>query len=159
MDVDLIVDPCDTYGRSWASHMCRMVNQLKQQNSNLFQVNVGDNHTICVGDHYQVYGWGLTDKNQLCKYSKLGYDDPIEIGGKMKLNQANYIKTGGCHNLAYNKSKNHLYLWGENCRAQLGLGHCREMNGIICLDKMLDGKTLIDSDAKCDMSAVVREDG
>ena len=133
--------------------------ESKQNNDGLLQTTIGDNHSLAVNNSGKVYGWGFTDKSQLGKYDLKGVGAPIELHKKMKLTNSNFVCAGSMHNMAYNKKDNRLIVWGDNSRAQLGLGHFKDMGGIISLETVVKKSKLVHCEVRCDMNAIVKEDG
>lgn len=102
--------------------------QLSFFNKDILQISCAWCHTICLDNHYDMFGWGNNNCGQLCERELSEYTTPIEI----KFFKENGIKIisvkcGYIHSMFLSLS-NEIYVCGSNDCYQLGFGYSRSFN-------------------------------
>jgi len=127
--------------------------------SDLQLIDVGEAHTVAASNLTRVYSYGWNDCYQLGKpIDKRKYIySPSPINLPIEQARAKSLAVGDNHNLLVDAYGN-LYVWGDNSKGQLGLGHSRDMPKISILD-FLQNDTISEIKAKGNNSLVVTEQG
>lgn len=158
IDFDCYVDTSDIYSRSWAVDFLNYLNMLKEKNSRLLHLEVGETFTLAVDDDLKIFSWGMNDSCQLGRSTKIEKPETF-YPAATKVTSSLFprvVSCGDSHTLMVDYSNN-LYVWGSNSSGQFGLGHPREVTNIVHL-KSFGYKTHMIA-AKGNQSYLVTQDG
>jgi hypothetical protein len=139
IDFDCQVDTSDVYENSWAVDFLNFHQMVKQTNSRLLHLEVGESFTLAMTDDFKVFSWGLNDFCQLARkiVPTATHNDPAhckvlgEISPRM-------LASGDEHTVMVDYC-NETYVWGGNMAGQLGIGHSREPRAVIKLTSLKQG--------------------
>jgi myosin-5 len=158
IDFDCFADTSDIYRRGWAVDFLNYLSSVGGRNCRMMSLEVGDSFTLGIDDDLKIYSWGLNDMNQLGRTpdpSKADSDFP-NINRKMSNLIPRMIASGDNHTLMVDYS-NELYVWGSNIQGQFGLGHPRDVFGIVHLKTL--GNKIHSIAAKGNKNYVLTEKG
>jgi alpha-tubulin suppressor-like RCC1 family protein len=157
IDFDCQVDTSDVYENSWAVDFLNFFQNVKQSNSRLLHLEVGESFTFAVTDDMKLYSWGLNDYCQLARKisSSVTHYEPAqckifsEVCPRM-------LACGDEHTIMVDYA-NETYVWGGNMAGQLGIGHSREPRSVIKLTSLKQGVKYVASKGR--KSYLVSNDG
>lgn len=157
IDFDCQTDTSDSYAQSWSVDFLNFIQLTKANNSRLMCLEVGHSFSLAVSDELKIFNWGLNDSRQLAKgiTSYGDHHSPCVSKTLMNLNPR-VIASGDDHTIMIDY-KNDVYMWGDNKKGQLGLGHPRKVKSVVKMTSM--GKNLKTAVAKGKQTYVVTGDG
>jgi Regulator of chromosome condensation (RCC1) repeat len=160
LDIDPIIDPKDTYNSLWSIPFLSFMRKAREEYaSNLMGLTVGESHTIAYTDNSKFYNWGGSNLFQLGFFDSFSKTYPKENDLNIPLNSANFVMAGNNHTLMYSAAHGKLLSWGDNSYGQLGLGHFSSIKGLLDISHLLKNKEAKQLDSKCDLNALLLEDG
>jgi len=159
LDVDVLTDTSLIYDPMWSLQVLHLQNECNPSGSDLQVIEVGQAHTTVVPSSGKMYSFGWNDFFQLGRPTHP--EEHISPYAQINLPIDNFrpktIASGDDHNLVLDYSGN-LYIWGDNSKGQLGLGHCRQTSRITILD-FLSNDALQEVKAKGNNSLAVTQSG
>lgn len=135
IDIDPITDQKDIYGEHWASLFSDFFSKNRKQQ--LLHVSVGEMHSIAANSKGQIYQWGATDQYQMAYLSPQKISPEPMKPDFERLGPFSLIECGCYHTLAYSRSQNRLFAWGDNLHGQLGLDHFIPVHKVVELSHLI----------------------
>ena len=157
IDFDCQVDTSDVYENSWAVDFLNFFQNVKQNNSRLLHLEVGESFTFAVTDDFKIYSWGLNDYCQLARkvLPNVTHNYPAQCKIFSEINPR-LLSSGDEHTVMVDYC-NETYVWGGNMAGQLGIGHSREPRSVIKLTSLKQGVKYVASKGR--KSYLVTNDG
>jgi myosin heavy subunit len=140
LDVDIVTDTSDIYGKGWTAGFILLRDLLKSNNRTVASVAVGAQHSVAIDSLGDVYSWGWGDMGQLGLGSYHNENVPKLIQSFSSSSNAALsrnsrslastmvhrpvIRTINCgedHSVALSEDGS-VFTWGSNARGQLGHG-------------------------------------
>lgn len=157
IDFDCQVDTSDVYENSWAVDFLNFFQNVKQNNSRLLHLEVGESFTFAITDDFKVYSWGLNDYCQLARKISPSVTHNPPAQSKIFSEICPRILASGDEHTVMVDYCNETYVWGGNMAGQLGIGHSREPRSVIKLTSLKQGVKYVASKGR--KSYLVSNDG